>query len=283
VKQHIVRIALGLAICLFFLGHTTDRYHLGFIDQLDNIIYDARLVLTMPRGVDDRIVILDIDEKSLQELGHWPWSRDLLAKVHRQAVRPVPDRGRRASTSCFAEADYSSGIRVLDQFAKVRAEGSRGLPAGVSEAAAAARQRRPVCEGDEGPAGRARLLPLQRAGLAAHRVDSGAGAAEGHVRRTGASISPTWVGYGGNLSEFQQSAANAGHFNPFTDPDGIVRRVPMIAELDGAFYEALSLAVGAHAARLSEARAGIHRNRHDAGRLLGPGVAAHRAPDDPGR
>jgi adenylate cyclase len=53
----------------------------------------------------------------------------------------------------------------------------------------------------------------------------------------------SWVGYGGNLPEFQQSAANAGHFNPFTDPDGIVRRVPMIAELDGAFYEALSLAV----------------------------------------
>ena len=53
----------------------------------------------------------------------------------------------------------------------------------------------------------------------------------------------SWVGYGGNLVEFQKSAANAGHFNPFTDQDGIVRRVPMIAELDGAYYEALSLAV----------------------------------------
>ena len=31
----------------------------------------------MPGKVDDRIVILDIDEKSLAvpELGRWPWSR----------------------------------------------------------------------------------------------------------------------------------------------------------------------------------------------------------------
>ena len=48
------------------------------------IIYDARLRLTMPRTVDDRIVILDIDEKSLVEPerggeGHWPWPRNRLA------------------------------------------------------------------------------------------------------------------------------------------------------------------------------------------------------------
>jgi adenylate cyclase len=39
------------------------------------------------------------------------------------------------------------------------------------------------------------------------------------------------------------NAANAGHINPIIDDDGIVRRVPMLAELDGAYYEAFSLAV----------------------------------------
>ncbi|MDH4322810.1 MAG: adenylate/guanylate cyclase domain-containing protein, partial [Betaproteobacteria bacterium] len=53
----------------------------------------------------------------------------------------------------------------------------------------------------------------------------------------------SWIGYGGNLEQFTKNAASAGHFNPITDPDGVVRRVPMIAELDGAYYEALSLAV----------------------------------------
>ena len=40
-----------------------------------------------------------------------------------------------------------------------------------------------------------------------------------------------------------KNAASAGHFNPLVDDDGIVRRVPMLAEFDGAYYEPLSLAV----------------------------------------
>src|SRR5205085_7683651 len=31
--------------------------------------------------VERRIVILDIDEQSLGELGHWPWSRHLMAEL----------------------------------------------------------------------------------------------------------------------------------------------------------------------------------------------------------
>ena len=53
----------------------------------------------------------------------------------------------------------------------------------------------------------------------------------------------SWRGYGGNLPEFQANAANAGHFNPLVDPDGVSRRVPMLAEYQGAYYEALSLAI----------------------------------------
>jgi len=241
VKQHIVRIALGLAICLFFLGHTTDRYHLGFIDQLDNIIYDARLVLTMPRGVDDRIVILDIDEKSLQELGHWPWSRDLLAKF----IDKLFDQYQIAVVGfdvVFAEADYSSGIRVLDQFAKSELKEVAGFQQAYQKLRpqldndglfAKAMKGRPVVLGYylSNERGSRRIAsipePVLPKGMFANR----------NINFT------SWVGYGGNLVEFQKSAANAGHFNPFTDQDGIVRRVPMIAELDGAYYEALSLAV----------------------------------------
>jgi adenylate cyclase len=241
VKQHIVRIALGLAICLFFLGHTTDRYHLGFIDQLDNIIYDARLVLTMPRGVDDRIVILDIDEKSLQELGHWPWSRDLLAKF----IDKLFDQYQIAVVGfdvVFAEADYSSGIRVLDQFAKSELKEVAGFQQAYQKLRpqldndglfAKSMKGRPVVLGyylsNERGSRRIATIPepVLPKGMFANR----------NINFT------SWVGYGGNLVEFQQSAANAGHFNPFTDQDGIVRRVPMIAELDGAYYEALSLAV----------------------------------------
>ena len=66
---------------LFLVGQALELYRVGFVTQLDNLIYDARLELTMPRGLERRIVVVDIDEKSLAELGHWPWSRDLMATL----------------------------------------------------------------------------------------------------------------------------------------------------------------------------------------------------------
>ena len=71
---------MGLAIVLLFLADAAQKYptadgRLPFLARLDNILYDTRLNLAMPRGVDPSIVILDIDERSLGEVGHWPWSR----------------------------------------------------------------------------------------------------------------------------------------------------------------------------------------------------------------
>ena len=61
---------------------------------------------------------------------------------------------------------------------------------------------------------------------------------------TGKNIAFTvFQGYGGNLPELQAAAASGGHFNPTTDPDGVNRSVPMLAEYKGAYYEPLSLAI----------------------------------------
>src|SRR5262249_58489814 len=78
----------------------------------------------MPRTVDDRIVILDIDERSLdpRALGRWPWSRDkitaLLQKLfEKHGVLVV------AFDVVFAEPDESSGLPVLERLGKTRLEG----------------------------------------------------------------------------------------------------------------------------------------------------------------
>ena len=51
-----------------------------------------------------------------------------------------------------------------------------------------------------------------------------------------------WQGYTGNLPIYMQHASAAGHINPLTDADGVLRRVPLILEFQGEYYEALSLA-----------------------------------------
>ena len=240
-KQHIVRIALGLAITLFFIGHAARYYEVPFITQLDNIIYDARLQVTMPRGVDQRIVILDIDEKSLQEVARWPWPRDVMARL----VDKLFGKYQMAIVAfdvVFPEVDHSSGIRALEELAQGRL---KDVPAFQQ----AFREMRPALDNDALFAQALKGKPV----VLGYYLNS-----EKDAKRIAAIPEPvlpkgtfqgrnipftSWVGYGGNLPQFLKNSASAGHFNPITDPDGVVRRVPMIAELDGAYYESLSLAV----------------------------------------
>ena len=112
---------------MLFLGHSLRYYRLPLIDRLEAIVYDTRLQLTMPRTVDDRVVILDIDEKSLQEKekggeGHWPWPRDRLALL----LDKLFDKYQIAIVGfdvVFAERDESSGIRVLEDLASKQLKG----------------------------------------------------------------------------------------------------------------------------------------------------------------
>ncbi|MGH8706514.1 MAG: CHASE2 domain-containing protein [Burkholderiales bacterium] len=240
-KQNLVRIVLGLAITLLFIGHAARYYDVPIITQLDHIMYDARLQLTMPRGVDERIVILDIDEKSLQEVARWPWPRDVMAELieklfGRYGVAIV------AFDVVFAEADYSSGIRVLDELAQ-------GPLKDAPNFLQAYRELRPRLDNDDRFARAIKGKPV----VLGYYLNS-----DKDAKRIAAIPEPvlpkgtfqgrnipftSWIGYGGNLAQFTKNAASAGHFNPITDADGVVRRVPMLAELDGEYYEALSLAV----------------------------------------
>jgi adenylate cyclase len=197
--------------------------------------------MTMPRGNERGIVILDIDEKSLGEIGRWPWSRRLMAET----VTKLFDRHGIAVLGfdvVFAERDSSSGVEALDALAQGELKQSAAFQQAYRELRpkldndavfAAAIQGRPVVLGyyfnSEEKAVRANALPepvLPKGAFASRDVS--------FFR---------WTGYTGNLPILQQNAAGAGHFNPAVDRDGVSRRVPMLLELDGAYYEPLSLAV----------------------------------------
>ena len=242
-KQHIVRIALGLALMLIFVGHVGDFYNIGLISRLDNIIYDTRLSLAMPGGVDPRIVILDIDERSLDKtaLGRWPWRRDKISAL----LKKLFDEFGIVIVGfdvVFAEPDESSGLPVLDKLAKGRLKD-------VAQFQSALNELRPELDYDGIFAKTLKGRPVVLGYYFNSEEDAvQSGAIPEPVLPAGTfqgrNISfTTWRGYGGNLPEFQASAANAGHFNPLVDPDGVSRRVPMLAEYHGAYYEALSLAM----------------------------------------
>jgi len=246
VRKHLARIVLGLAVLALFVGHAAKFYQFELVNRLDHIIYDARLRFTMPGGVDERIVILDIDEKSLAapELGRWPWGRDKVAAL----VDKLFDKYGIAALGfdvVNAEPDASSGLPVLERLADGELKGN-------AEFQAALARLRPALDHDARFAraikGRPVVLGYYFTSEAEAQSREAHGAIPAPVLPAGTFAGRTipftsWAGYGGNLPAFQAAAAAAGHFNPVVDEDGVVRRVPMLAEYQGRYYEPLALAV----------------------------------------
>ena len=74
--QRLIRYALSLLLTIIFLLHVGRVIHIPILTNLENQSYDARLKLTLPKNIDKQVVIVDIDEKSLYEIGQWPWNRN---------------------------------------------------------------------------------------------------------------------------------------------------------------------------------------------------------------
>ena len=253
-KKHLVRISLGLLVVVVFLGHVISSarkeplYQLPLISTLEAVIYDTRVRLTMPRTVDSRVVIVDIDEKSLLERerggeGRWPWPRDRLALL----LDKLFDKYGIAIVGfdiVFAERDESSGIRVLERLSEKELHDVPQFQTVLSTIKpqleydnifARHMKGRNVVLGytfsNDDPA----LAPKK--GLLPGSIFTAADFSGRPIRTT------SWNGYTANLGELQKSAASAGHFNSRTDDDGIIRRVPVLAEFEGNYYEPLSLAM----------------------------------------
>ncbi len=247
-RKRLARIAIGIAIVLVFLGHATGYFSLPLVGRLESIAYDSRLRYTMPATVYTGVAILDIDEKSLAEReaggeGHWPWPRDRLALLLDTLFEryQVPIVG---FDVVFAERDESSGIRVLEQLGaqqlwdvpQFQAELARIKPRlHYDDIFANEMQGRRVVLGYVFT--NAAPERVQKKGLLPQPVFSQGAFAKRRI------VTTSWNGYTANLEGLQKKAASAGHFNSITDDDGIVRRVPMLAEFQGAYYEPLSLAV----------------------------------------
>ena len=197
--------------------------------------------MTMPNGVDERIVILDIDERSLGEIGRWPWGRNVMAELveklfDRYGVKLV------GFDVVWAERDASSGIDVLDSLARSQLKEVSAFQSAYARLRedldfdgrfAASLRGRPVVLGyyfsQDERAVRANAIPepvLPKGSMGGRKLE----------------LTP-WTGYTGNLPIYVKNAAAAGHFNPLPDIDGVMRRVPMILEFEGAYYESLALAM----------------------------------------
>ncbi len=189
------------------------------------MIYDARLRWTMPATMDERIVIVDIDEKSLAEVGHWPWGRNRLAELANELF----ERQQAALVGfdiVFAEPDESSGLKQLQLLAKADLKDQPGFAERISQLKGSLDYDALFAESLRGrPAVLGYYFTNDRggrtSGVLPHPVMD-------KESLRGRSVEVTrWNGFGASIDQLAAAAPLGGFFNPMVDSDGVVRSVPL--------------------------------------------------------
>ena len=290
--KHWRRILITLVPMALVLTHAVILPRRPFVDSLDRYIYDWRLRATMPQTLDPRIVIVDIDDASIQAIGQWPWSRNQLARLAQELM------GRQQAAVLgfdvvFAEADESSGLVNL------RALARGPLKQDAAFATELARLE-PTLDYD---GSFARAIQGRPVALGYYFTQSAKPLAKGEVPSpllpltafpSHGAYAPEWNGYGGNIAVLAEAARTAGFINADlgSSSDGLLRAAPLIARYEGGaapagYYESLGLAIfrlASGIASVTPTFASVPLGQDDRPPLqtlmLGEGQNALRAPVD---
>ena len=238
-KRYLVRAGAGLITTLGVLGHVAGYYKVPYINQIENLLYDTRVRISASGGIDDRIVIVAIDEASLQSHGHWPFTRekfaDMMNNLWAYGTSVV------AFDVLFAERDESSDVRLLRGLAEK--EGDQPFRETLD-------RFEPLLDRDRLFADSMKNGPT----VLGYYFDTNKETAfkNGQLPYPAFELDqsmmesiflPRGEGYSSALPVLMESAFTAGFINtPLIDPDGVVRRTPLLHEYQLGVYESLSLA-----------------------------------------
>ena len=216
---------------------------------------DLRFLSRGKIATTGEVSLVTIDEKSLDELGRWPWPRvriaqllDALVKYDAQVV---------GFDIVWAEPDENSQFKGLSAVKKKLTELSvenqrleNYLSAALKEADtdriladSVAQSRRAVLGyffhffAQEGLSTKKRVLQENFPPLSSYNLVK-------YTSEEAAEVPLFTADYAEvNLPDISEAAGGAGYFNIFPDRDGTVRWVPLVIKYQGQHYCALSLAV----------------------------------------
>src|SRR5271168_1966638 len=201
------------------------------LEELRVRIFDLFQVLHPRQQTARPVVIVDIDEDSLKAIGQWPWPRttiaDLITKITQLGALTV------GFDVIFAEPDRMSPAIAEHSFRGIDADTRAkldSLPSNDAILADAIRSSRVVV----GEAGTAITTPTPpgevtlQTGFAIRGPDP-------------APYLVTFPGILRNVPAIEEAAAGRGLISINPEHDGIIRRVPVIMEVQGALVPSLTM------------------------------------------
>lgn len=242
-------VGLLISVSVMVLHQTTDLFN-GF----ERWFYDFASTSTL-RQASDKVVILAIDDQSIANIGRWPWSRDVHAKVIDQLTKA---RAKTiVNTTFFFEPQTDRGLEYIHQIKEVVSLAS-------SDDVLADRLSVLISNAEQAlDADGALALSLKKAGNVVLPAVFENGAFLG---RPDSPLPESAVRFGLPLSRqaymdvrspllplsaFGDAALAVGHLNQRLDPtDGHVRADPVFVNFAGQLVPSISLVAAMHSLNL---------------------------------
>ncbi len=102
-------VLLGLGITLLFL--VLWFVDLSFLSSLEFKLYDARMGLRSDTEKPSDIVLVNVDDDSIEKIGRWPWSRSVIAG----GIRKISEGGPKVIglSIIFSEPEENAALKEL--------------------------------------------------------------------------------------------------------------------------------------------------------------------------
>ncbi|PID73802.1 MAG: serine/threonine protein kinase [Desulfobacterales bacterium] len=220
--------AIGIGFVITVLFAALFHFGNGFLDSIEYKFYDARMSCRDSRASAEDIVIIDIDDDSIDRLGRWPWPRVRIA----ECIDRMREAGARVVglNMIFSEPQESSGLEVLDSLIRLaEIQGGKGSDTQILDAMKAQRK---ALDNDAKLAAAIRksgniFLPFYLKNTIAGSV--GPREAEKDLKPLAIPVSGDVRLPAGNnitppIAVFEDAARGMGHVNLAPDKDGILRR-----------------------------------------------------------
>ena len=198
------------------------------LERIDNDAYDILVRSVSTKPPTGNVVIIDVDERSLSTIGQWPWRRDrigdLITRLREMGAATI------ALDMVFAEPD-----RYGDPGGASQPAGESTRSASSDEALAPNLREGGVVLGH---AMRFDNAPFDASACQLHPVTPAL------VQAGDDTGDPSYFHASGvvcNLPLLARAEGASGFMNAAPDADGILRRVPLLIELEGHVYPSLAL------------------------------------------
>ena len=197
--------------------------HPPAFSRLDDAVYDTVVRSSSARTPVGRVAIVDVDDRSLATIGQWPWRRDVMGRL----ITGLKDAGAAviAMDVIFAESDRHD-LASDDPGSSAPTSSDRALASIIGD---------PRVVLGYGLTFDPRGTPTDKCAL--HTLPVAV------VQRGDDSTPPFFRATGAvcNIPVLARAAVRSGYLNAAPDSDGVLRRVPLMAELEGRILPSLAL------------------------------------------